>query len=53
MSCLRHLTKNSRLSHGIKYYFSLLTSIDGMIEDNDEKEIDLKDFFLYMMKSLI
>jgi hypothetical protein len=25
--------------------FSLLTSIDGMIEDGDEKDIDLKDFF--------
>jgi hypothetical protein len=33
--------------------FPLLTSIDGMIEDSDEKDIDLKDFFLYMMKSLI
>lgn len=25
--------------------FSLLTSINGMIEDSDEKDIDLKDFF--------
>jgi hypothetical protein len=25
--------------------FSLLTSIDGMIEDSDEKDIDLKVFF--------
>jgi hypothetical protein len=34
-------------------FFSLLTSIDDMIEDNDERDIDLKDSFLYMMKSLI
>ncbi len=25
----------------------LLTSIDGMIEDSDEKDIALKDFFVY------
>jgi hypothetical protein len=31
----------------LSIYFSLLTSIDGMIEDSDEKDIDLIIFFVY------
>jgi hypothetical protein len=37
----------------LSIYFSLLTSIDGMIEDSDEKDIDLIIKKFNMMKSLI